>query len=413
MKLTNIEFHTDELGRFQLPYKPVRAFAGEIIADLPFVLGGNFDVSVKNCIVVLEKDDVGDNTLDPAMVNAMLQSLIAVFYFSYLNPDANRAKTLSGADLENSQRMFDRFVIKLENVHIRIEEKFTAHLPAFEKGSENELMCSGIVIDCLEIRPVKPAEKAASPAQYLAPNPKMSLVVNKVVHCSKMSVYCKREDSFCGRQKTDLTLNQVCNFHYHREGGNILEPLGFDLSFSAGFQKATQVFGPIVVDLKIAEVDVRLSDEQTFYVHNVVRTIVEHMYRVQANAWVAFAKSPATATPQAIAASSAGDRQRLARARWDMVRKSVKLDWYKYTDKLKEGAMRWRAWFEVWRLAARYVALREILMYHVGYESFTDAATGVVSYSIRENLIMNYAQHATDTASTGECFIALQVFAWC
>lgn len=47
----------------------------------------------------------------------------------------------------------------------------------------------------------------------------------------------------------------------------------------------------------------------------------------------------------------------------------------------------------------RYVALREILMYHVGYESFNDPATGVTSYAIRENLIMNYSQHSNAGAA--------------
>ena len=32
------------------------------------------------------------------------------------------------------------------------------------------------------------------------------------------------------------------------------------------------------------------------------------------------------------------------------------------------GGMRWRSWYNEWRLAARYVAVREILLYHVGYE---------------------------------------------
>eukprot|EP01034_Spumella_vulgaris_P021313 gene21313-27343_t len=244
----------------------------------------------------------------------------------------------------------------LLNVHIRIEEPFKAH---FTTENQSELMCTGIVIDRLEIRPVTPVEKTASPHLYLATNPKTSLV------------------------KHALTLGQVCNFHYHREGGNILEPLSFTLSFSGGFQKMTQVFGPIVIDLHTESVDVNVTDEQTFYVYNLIHSIKDHMYRLQSNAWVAFAKSPLLGV----------DRKRLARLRWDMVRKSIKVDWQKYTSKLRDGNMKWRAWFETWRLAGRYVALREILMYHVGYESFTDAATGMVSYAIRENLIMNYTQH--------------------
>lgn len=39
----------------------------------------------------------------------------------------------------------------------------------------------------------------------------------------------------------------------------------------------------------------------------------------------------------------------------------------------------------------RYVALREILMYHVGYESFYDEVTHMYNYAIRENLKMYYS----------------------
>lgn len=365
-----------------MPYKPIRAFAGEIIADLPFVLGGNFDISVKNMIIVFEKEEHSNATLDPSVVNAILQSLISVFYFAYQNPDLAHAKSLSGADLENTQRLFDRFVITLENIHLRLEERFESLLPELEGASEH--MCTGLLFDRIELRPVKPAEKSAHPELYVSNTSKNSLIVDKMIKCTKMSIYCKREDPMCSN-KSDadmLTLGQVLNCHYHRETGNILEPLSFELSFSAGFQKATQVFGPIIVDFKTDSIDFSVTDQQIFYLHRVARTVVDHMYRIQSNAWMSFSRS-----------SEVMDRRRMARMRWDMVRKSIKVDWYKYTDKLTSGAMRWRSWFEVWRLAARYVALREILMYHVGYESFTDTDTGFVSYAIKENLIMNYSQH--------------------
>ena len=57
-----------------------------------------------------------------------------------------------------------------------------------------------------------------------------------------------------------------------------------------------------------------------------------------------------------------------ARMRWALLRDAVRSDWWRYGNTLKEGSIRWRAWFDVWRAAARYIAIREILLFHVGYE---------------------------------------------
>ena len=52
------------------------------------------------------------------------------------------------------------------------------------------------------------------------------------------------------------------------------------------------------------------------------------------------------------------------------------------------GSIKWRSWFSIWRLAARYVAIRELITYHVGYESFTNPETGATTYAAKEKLLI-------------------------
>lgn len=42
-------------------------------------------------------------------------------------------------------------------------------------------------------------------------------------------------------------------------------------------------------------------------------------------------------------------------------------------------------------LPCRYVALRDILIYHVGYEAFYDELTHIYNYAVRENLKLYYS----------------------
>jgi hypothetical protein len=83
--------------------------------------------------------------------------------------------------------------------------------------------------------------------------------------------------------------------------------------------------------------------------------------------------------------------------RWALLRDSIKRDWWKYSSTLTEGSIRWRAWFEQWRMAGRYTALREILLYHVGFEETHDPASETVTYSISETLLMDH-HHSTSSS---------------
>ena len=64
--------------------------------------------------------------------------------------------------------------------------------------------------------------------------------------------------------------------------------------------------------------------------------------------------------------------------------------------------MRWRSWFSMWRIAAKYVALRELLQYHVGFEAITDQDETHIRYSSFETLLVDQTQTQTQTQNTDE-----------
>ena len=82
------------------------------------------------------------------------------------------------------------------------------------------------------------------------------------------------------------------------------------------------------------------------------------------------------------------DKQRRAQLRWRLIRQSVRRDWTKYTDTLKgrgpcggeDGSMSGEC--------ARYVALRELLIFHVGFE--VEKKNGLLKYKLSESLLMDH-----------------------
>jgi hypothetical protein len=82
-----------------------------------------------------------------------------------------------------------------------------------------------------------------------------------------------------------------------------------------------------------------------------------------------------------------------------MIRDNIKKDWWKYTENLTEGSMRWRSWFSMWRVAAKYVALRELLQYHVGFEAITDQDETHIRYSSFETLLVDQTQKSDESSN--------------
>jgi hypothetical protein len=103
--LSDIEIRTEEFNKFQLPYKPTKAVVEQIVLDLPFVLGGNFEASITGLYVVFSRDESGgpDLASDDCSfkIQSMIQNWIAFFYFSLLSTSQVSSYKRSKRSLSN------------------------------------------------------------------------------------------------------------------------------------------------------------------------------------------------------------------------------------------------------------------------------------------------------------------------
>jgi hypothetical protein len=214
----------------------------------------------------------------------------------------------------------------------------------------------------------------------------------------------------------------------------ILHPLTLTAEFQLCFANHSLYFGPIRLHVSVSHMHVTINDEQLVYLYQVIKACTDEMYYLQSTArWINCSDINTTGSNglRAGAASKSASEQaraqlcpvrsRRARLRWHAIRDFIRVDfWFKYasssthanansantqssnhginpaahanthTYPLVNGAIRWRCWFAVWRLCARYVCIRDILLYHVSYETVRDPRDGSVdSYSIVESLNMD------------------------
>ena len=358
--ITNVQLRVDELVNFQLPYKPVSIFIGTLYADLPFVSGGNFDVRISDVLVVVENNNTDLSNLHPFVLAKALQLWIGALYFAIGNSDQRAGQSVSSTEIEYIQRLVDRLCLTIENCHFRMEEVYTAHIPC-PLGYES--ICLGLVISKIEIRPPTSQELSddRQKDQHVwntEGDTRNSKVLNKLIKFSKISAYCVREECLGAVPDDQLTLEFVRRHCWHREKGRLVGPLDMTATVSVVYQRANLVFGPINVNVTIDDVDIRITDEQLAYLVSVFVAFETHIHRLQISSRLTMA----AATPEP---------QRKARLRWAALRDSIRMDWWRFAKSLNEGTLRWRAWFDEWRCAARYVALREILLYHVGFETIS------------------------------------------
>jgi len=211
--LTNVQIRTEELVNFQLPFKPVRIFIGSLHLDLPLVMSTSFDVKLSDVLVVVERNQENVN-MDPATAHKAVQMWIGAFYFSLLHSESLK-QNITSNELEYSQRLLDRLAVTITNVHFRVEDIFTAHIPA-PRG--RELMAMGIIIGILTFRPPTSAEIAES-SVWLYPSSPSALVVNKLFELDNLSVYCDREEALGNVTDEELNLDLVRSHCYVRKAG--------------------------------------------------------------------------------------------------------------------------------------------------------------------------------------------------
>ena len=388
--LVNIEIRAEEFNRFQLPFSPENITIDSIEVDLPLILGSTFKVVIRGLSIHLKRSNSTD--YHESVVQSMIQNWIAFFYFSLLSLShgykamrkntirgAHTNSKLTGADLENYQRLFDQLMVHLHDIHIHLEDVLNSHIHPADSSSHSRhpaVMGYGLRIASLELRPPAAEDRDMFAAMNVSTiNDSKILVLKKVFKCSGLRVYCRKE--------TDLN------------SGNILEDLYFTAAFSVCFQKITQVFGPASLSINAENIHLHLTDEQLFAMNRVAQIFRTYFYDLRSQCRVSLCNQRSSLLRD--------DQIRRARMRWGLIRSAVRIDWWKFSDQLADsdvgGSIKWRSWFSIWRLAARYVAIRELITYHVGYESFTNPETGATTYAAKEKLLMHYERLQKDRSA--------------
>lgn len=284
IRLTDIEVRVEELENFQLPYTPVRIFLGSVYADLPIVMGGNFDVRISDVLVVFERNSECD-LQDATALHKALQAWIGAFFFSLAQQQqltaggttGERAQ-ISSSEVEYSQRLFERVTLSFSRIHARVEEIFSAHV-ACPIGLES--LCSGVLIGHLEMRNPTTVElstvaefvKATTAAAAASSS---AAVANKVVKCSDLQVYCTREDRYSDVEDGVFDINFVKKAFFLRKNGVVLSPCSLEMVFSCCYQRNNLVFGPIIAGLKTSALAFSLTDEQLSYMISVIHNCETH-----------------------------------------------------------------------------------------------------------------------------------------
>lgn len=351
--LTNVQIRTEELINFQLPYKPVRAFIGTLHLDLPLIMSSTFDVRIADVLLVIERN-AETIVMDAATAHKALQMWIGAFYFSILHSDSMR-KEISSSELEYSQRLLERLSVSIQGLHLCIEEVFTAHVPC---PIGRELMTLGLIIGKLEFRPPSGAEISASEV-FSYPQTPAHIVINKLFELENLSVYCYREEPLGHISDDDLTLELVRSHCYLRKSGTIFGPASMSVQFGGTYNRASQVFGPVILHASAGGLDVRVTDEQVAFISAMVHLLERNVYLLQQRSRVGLCEVPIPVVSGSSSGSgSAGqgnstgaveaEVRRRARYRWGLIRTVIQMDWSNYASALREGTMRWRAWFATW-----------------------------------------------------------------
>lgn len=180
----------------------------------------------------------------------------------------------------------------------------------------------------------------------------------------------------------------------------ILRGLSLTVRASVVYQTDNQVFGPLRMHVKLSGADVHLNDAQTTYISELVLALKEYVHSLQRKCMMGCLTCSGSGlrTIDGDGRKSV-DVSRRARLRWRMIRNSIRKDWHGYASSLREGSLRWRAWFAQWRLCARYIALRELLIFHVGFEG--DQTTAPTPFKLYETLLMDHGDASGSGSEQG------------
>lgn len=368
--LTDIHVATDELTNFNLPFIAKKIFIGKLQLDIPILPGGNFNIFLSDLLVIATRRQDSPHE-DPTLVHRALQMWISAVYFS-LAASYSSKKTV--VDVEYALSMLDRLVINISNAHFRLEENFQSHIPSFS-GSDHYAF--GVLVNKFQVKTPSKSEIQAS-SVWKKSNSKHNIVANKLIQCNGWSVYCSRSDPLADIDDTKLTIQFVRSLHFHRENC-IISPFDISIRLCASYHVLHQVFSPVEVDIEFSSFMVSVNDEQISFLRSWIQVFHDHVLQQQRYS-------------RLLHCSQCEEPSRRARMRWKVIRDMIlKRDFYRFVgEKLTKGSVRWRIWFEQWRLAARYIAIRGLLMYHVGYEAIQDEKSKLVTYAMCESLLVDH-----------------------
>eukprot|EP01035_Chromulina_nebulosa_P020839 gene20839-27007_t len=308
----------------------MRGFIGTLKADLPLVPGSKFDVYGSDILIVSMRNDQSFD--DEAIVHRAVQMWIGLLYTGLQDVVIANSK-VSSSEFELSLTLYEKLILTLERVHVRLEDEYNSHVPC-PVGSE--IISLGAIVDKIELRSPTTPEISSNPEVYTRPSNipmKSTITISKTSQVTNCSIYGSRhEDPLSNITDKDFTIELT--------------------------------FGPVRISTKQLDnqmsIDVTLNDELLAYATNVIDTLYGYARRLQLNSRGKLC--------QALTTTNDIDTKRRAKLRWRMIRDSIRQDMWRHSRLLTDGSIRWRLWFEQWRLASRYIALREILMYHVGFE---------------------------------------------
>jgi hypothetical protein len=178
----------------------------------------------------------------------------------------------------------------------------------------------------------------------------------------------------------------------------MLQSFSLTVRASVVYQTDNQVFGPLRMHMKVGGADMRLNDAQTTYLSELVLFLREYIPSLQRKCM----RGCLTCSGSGLRTIDGEGRKtvdvsRRARLRWRLIRNSIRKDWHGYASALPEGTLRWRAWFTQWRLCARYIALRELLIFHVGFEG--DYSAAPTPFKLYETLLMDHSELSASATS--------------
>ena len=274
INLKNIHIKTEELRDALTPYRPVKAFIGSIFADIPIVLGGNFDVQISDVFIVLSGYPIHEKESDPSKIQKYLQMWIGMLYFSIAA--ASGSNLSSPRQLNNTeamQRALDRFVLSVDRVFIRFEDSLSTHV---RQAREHKPMCGTLYLLRVELR--APTSQELIDDEILSPNSSKLKPSKKVIKAVNLAVTISEEESL-----SKLADSQLCDQFVQQLFSTCptycaLGPVTFSVNILVAFNRVTQVFGPVHIVASFDRLDVRLSDEQIVYLVSFFQSYVHQVW---------------------------------------------------------------------------------------------------------------------------------------